>query len=234
MKPLFKHGLALLAVFGTAGAVLWQRGEVLALQEEHAQLLTLQNEAASLTAQTQALEQARQLLPEVEKLKAANRDLPALRNQVRQWREVGSEMAKLRADIPRLEAALKAPVTAPKSITEMEGFVARESWTHGKFDTPEAALQSLFWAMGERNFDVFLTCLTPEEKEGMERQRIASGGDPAKLMEDGPAKFKGYRIVSKQDTGDGKVVLSVQVAAGGESLKVPLQRVGQEWKFPGF
>lgn len=237
MKPLYKHALALLAVCGAAGAVLWQQAEVVALQDEHAQLVTMQEEAAALAAQNQSWEKARALLPEVEKLKAANRDLLALRNQIRQSREANPEVDKLRAEIQRLDSLLKAPVTAPKSITEMEGFVAKENWTRGGFDTPEGAVQNFLWAMREGNFEVFLSCLTPAERESLEQARRTAGDNASKEMEQMramAARLKGYRIAEKTEEADGKVVLSLQVAAGVEAMKIPVQRVGQEWKILGF
>ena len=46
--------------------------------------------------------------------------------------------------------------------------------------------------------------------------------------------LKGYRIAEKAAQGDSKVVLGIQAAAGGETLKLPLRRFGSEWKIDGW
>jgi hypothetical protein len=238
MKTLPKFGLAALALLGAAGAVVWQRVQVMQLQDERAQLAAAQEEAIGLAEQARDLDKLRALLPEAEKLKAANRDLLSLRNQVRQLREAGAEMEKLRAVTQRLAAQLQGPVVVPKSITEMEGFVAKESWVRGGSDTPEAAVQNFFWAIREGDVEAFAACLPLDEQEGLRQKKGKAGLDEVQRgmeeMRAMAARLKGYRVASKTESGEGKVVLGLQVAAGGDLVKIHLERVGQEWRIREF
>jgi hypothetical protein len=236
MKPLHKYSLAGVVLLAAAGAVLWQRETLRELRDENTRFVAAQEEAAGLAEQNQTLEKLRELLPQVEALKTANRELPGLRNQARQMREANAEMEKLRGENQRLTAPLQGPTNAARSITEMEGFVAKEHWARGGFDTPEAALQNLFWAMREGNFEAFISCMIPEGRETMNREH-RNEAETAKVMEEMRgfvARVKGFRISSKTEEPGGVVVLGLQVAAGGELMKVPLQRVGQEWKVRSF
>src|SRR5688500_5658323 len=89
---------------------------------------------------------------EIVQLEQANRDLPKLRNAVRTLREEKRELDRLASENERLATAIK---TTPRSnaprLSEAEGFVLREKWSNAGFGTPEATVQTFFWAITQRN-----------------------------------------------------------------------------------
>ena len=83
-------------------------------------------------------------------------ELLRLRNQVAQLRAATNELHELRAAIEHSPAS--PPATRPGAE-----FVPRESWTFAGYATPEAAFQSMFFAMNQRDQNAFVEALSPEE-----------------------------------------------------------------------
>jgi hypothetical protein len=236
VKILFPSSLVAIVLAWTAGIVAWQRFQDRQLQDERGQILAAQAQAARLAEQVGNPDKLRAQAAEADQLKAANKDLPSLRNQVRPLREANAEVEKLRASTQRLALQLQSPILVPKRLTEMEGFVAKEDWVPGGFNTPEAAVQSFFWAMREGDLGALETCLVPSERESLARQAANPAG-LRKVMDEmrvRAARMKGFRIEGRTEEGDAKVVLSLQVAAGGDLMKIPLERIGREWKIQFF
>lgn len=228
--------LAGLSVVVLAGAILWQRGALADLRAGRDQLAPTLEELARLKQEASDLEKLRAQLPEVDRLKEATRDLPALRNRVRQLRNSAAELEKIVASCEQLQAQLQTPV--PRSISEMPGFVARESWRRAGFTTPPATVETLFWVMREGSFEDLKSCMPPARQQSLSKE--AEQLDPEQKTEQMQslrklvAGVKGYRVVEIKEEEPDRVVASIQVAAGGDVMKITLRRYGQEWKAESF
>jgi hypothetical protein len=179
---------------------------------------------------------------ELERLRAEAREVHKLRNEVSQLRGGVKEVDQLRAENQRLRAAGRplqaAPATgvaAPSAATSQEGYFAKENWAFTGYATPEAALQSVIWAMREGDTRTLLASVTPEEMARMRKE----WGDKseAQISADakrGTDKLSGIRILESKTLSDDEVVLSV-FAAGGEDKvqKISMKRYGAEWKMAG-
>ena len=171
---------------------------------------------------------------EIEALQTANRDLPKLRNEVRKLREEKRELEKLQTENERLAAALKAaPRTSAPPLSEAEGFVLKEKWTRAGFATPEATVQSFFWAVANKDIAALAECAGGEFRKIMEKemQRSIAEGKSIEDQFEPLAKMQGFRIAEKKQISDDKVELSIQAAAGGRAMPMRLQLVNGEWKF---
>jgi hypothetical protein len=229
--------LALGAALVLLGAVFVERAFVEDLRVEREALLAPGREAERLARENEHLAAVSVPEAELESLRAATRDLPRLRGEVRQLREQQRGLEKLQAENQRLADELKSSPKPRPTLAEMEGYVARESWAHTGFATPEASLRTFLWAFSNGDFRQMAECLSPPEREKLlqrlgtmsevERRRMAEEAGPF-------AKVKGYRIAEIKPEGDDRVTLTLQVAAGSEGLKLPLRRYGQEWKLEGF
>ena len=170
---------------------------------------------------------------EIEALQTANQDLPKLRNEVRKLREEKRELQKLQTESERLAVALKAaPKTNAPPLSEAEGFVLKQTWSKAGFATPEATVQSFFWAIANKDITALAECVTGDARKSMEEelQRSAAGG---KAFEEnfGPfAKMQGFRIAEKKQLSENKVEVSIQAAAGGRAMPMRLQLENGEWK----
>lgn len=160
-------------------------------------------------------------------------ELLRLRNEVRQLRGQQQEAEKLRAANQRAAEELKAGKLTPRRLADMEGFVARENWTHAGFATPEAAVQSYFAAIVSGDPEQMIRCADPETAEQMRKEMAKDPESFRRGFQDGLGKLgkvEGLRITGSRKVDDGRMEISVQVSAGGDSHGFPMRRFGNEWK----
>lgn len=172
--------------------------------------------------------------PETEAAPEVMRDLPRLRNEVRELRAQKQEMAKLQTENADLSLRLnqRRVVQQASAPTEAAGFMMNSTWTHAGFGSPEAAVQTFFCALRDSNIVNLVSSITPEtaRNEGImdsEGKLYAHAADQA-LWSMG--RIKGYRIVELRPKGDDRASVKVQAAINGESVELPVRRIGLEWK----
>jgi len=225
MKPKILLGFAFVAVIVTAG---WQRNAISRTRTAN-ETLRQQNAVPAIVGSGLGPVATE----EIETLQAANADLPKLRNEVRKLREEKRELEKLQTENERLATALKAaPRTSAPPLSEAEGFVLKEKWTRAGFATPEATVQSFFWAVANKDIAALAECAGGEFRKIMERemQRSIAEGKSIEDQFEPLAKMQGFRIAEKKQISDDKVELSIQAAAGGRAMPMRLQLVNGEWK----
>jgi hypothetical protein len=233
------------------GAVFFQRQAVSKVRQEHENLLQQKEEAARLVRENGGISRLRVDNQELEALRIANQDLLKLRNEVRQLRDGIPEAEKLRQENQRLVSEINLMAEGkPLRLAQMPDCLAKETWSNAGFATPEAALQTFFWAIREGRFEQIADCFSPEERKRIERQFAQKSDEERKQTFREWAEIGGYRIAEKgepvQDTGydvavrrgfiestppdPETVVLGIQAAAGGAVIKWHLKRFGNEWK----
>jgi len=195
-----------------------------------------QAETVQLMKENQSISEIRDTNTQIDGLRNSHQELLRLRNEVRQLRAQGSEVEKLRQENQRLASTIKSLSSRKSpSFAEMEGYAAKETWSHSGFATPEAALQTLLWAVREGQISAVAECMSPESRPGFERE-FAKKSEEAKkkALQDGLGQLVqtgGYSLVDKEEVAEDKVLLGIQAVAGGTVAKVVLRRFGNEWKF---
>ena len=165
---------------------------------------------------------------ELQRLREANKDLPKLRNEVRQLRRQADEMAKLRADNERLK---NGPKQGAKQYPP--DYIKRDAMGDAGLATPEAAVQTFFWAMTRGNYQRFKDCLSPEAMKVLadesEEKFTASSAEASKVL-------PGFRIADKQVISADEVKLTIELMPGVENASqgMTLKHIGNEWKLGGF
>jgi hypothetical protein len=179
---------------------------------------------------------------ELERLRTEAREVHKLRNEVSQLRAGVKEADELRAENQRLRSAGKplpaAPGTGangPSAPASQEGYYAKESWAFSGYATPEAALQSVIWAMREGDLRTLLASLTPEEMARMQKEWGNKSDEQISAdAKRGTDKLSGVRVLESNRLSDDEVVLSVYAAGGEDKVqKISMKRYGAEWKMAG-
>ena len=228
MTKIIAVGLLAAAV----GAAWVQRNSIAALREKNIEL-------RQQTGAENAVRENRGAPPrvddqEIQSLTEATREVPKLRNEVRQLRQQKPEVDRLRAENVQLAAALKtAPKTTARRMSEAEGFVLREKWTHAGFATPEATVQTFFWALANKDLRAWAQCMTGKDAQKMEQELRESAEGGAKRMETKfaeAANIQGFRISQRKEIAEDKVELGLQAATGGHVMLMQFQLVDGEWK----
>jgi len=172
------------AVFSLLLAGHWRRQATRAgeRQAELERLLAELKSGPPALEASQAPPEGKRLVSEAEFL-----ELMRLRSAVAQLRREVAEQAR------QLELALRAAPAAnvpeaaqatPADIVERDpaewaNGVPRGEWSYRAHGSPEAAIETIAWAMREGNVDMFLSSLTPKSREQMLRELNA--GDPSEL-----------------------------------------------------
>lgn len=217
MKSKILFGIAFAAVIVAVG---WQRNAISQIRAAN-ESLRQETPAPPLVAN----DPVSAATEEIEALQNANRELPKLRNEVRKLREEKRELEKLQTENQRLAASLKAaPKTGAPSLSEAEGFVLKQTWSNAGFATPEATVQTFFWAIAQRDAKRIAECMPDND-----RQKIERGLRGDESFSD-LAKMQGFRIVEKKQIAEDKVELGIQAAAGGRVMPMPVRLVNGEWK----
>ncbi len=251
MSPRLKIGRCCLMASALALVVL-QRSAISKASEENQRLRQDHKEWARLQRENESIPELRTQNQEIAGLNRANEDLLKLRNEVGQLRAQAPQVANLQAENQRLAFEIKSMAEGKVShLSEMKGYVAKEAWSNAGFASPEAALQTFFWAVQEGQFNQIAECLSPVERRHLEKGFAQDDKEEwGRVLQEhmGLTRMGGYRIAerepvvevedaafdskipAKQHISEDKVVLGVQAAVGGAIIKWHLERVGNEWR----
>jgi len=221
--------VCLLAV--AVGAAWVQRNSIAALREKNIELRQ-QADAENAARENGGLP-PRVDGQEIQSLTEATRELPKLRNEVRQLRQQKPEIDRLRSENGQLAAQISSGANRPK-LAQMEGYVAKEKWVQAGFATPEATIQSFFWAIANQDPAYIVQCMSPKMKREFDREFAGkSPEEQQKVFAEGMGtlgRMGGYRIAGTEQVSENKVIIGIEAAAGGHVMKMPLERIGNEWK----
>ena len=224
-------------------AILWaehRRGTALGMENERlrAELAEAQRSIAA-----NRMAQSREQNEELERLRTETVEIHKLRNEVRQLRTGAAETERLRSENQQLrganrpnQAAAKTAEAAATAAGPQDGYQAKESWHFAGYTTPEAALQSVVWAMREGDTRTLVASMAPDELTRMMKDEWG-GKSEAEIGADakrGVDKINSIRILESKIISDDEVVLHIYAAGGEDHVqKISMKRLGAEWKFAG-
>lgn len=225
LLPVLFLVVGAVVIFFERKSVATLRAENAAWREQHQMARTLLEENAALAKEMPAASGAPAAFDRSELLR--------LRNEVRRLRSTPSDPAPLRAENERLAADLKSGKIKPPRLADQPGFVARDTWANLGAATPEATLQTMFFAMHSADVGVLLTVLGDGEGRSMREQYQKNPEKMrAEFAEQAAKNFQptGFVITDREELSDGKVRLKVRFAAQSEPLEFEFKRDGEAWK----
>ncbi len=234
--------------FSTQRTVARLRQENAALRREAAQAAQFREELDRLgrtnAATTSALERDR---TELLRLRA---EVTRLRRQLKDTASAPSAQPVSLPGNPATSAPTPPAPTPPTGADD--GFLPADQWVDAGFGTPEAAFQTLQWAMRhgnqERMQQAFLIApgAVPEGAQSIGVNLMvqpSAGGNgpvaiPAEALSEAPVttqmpELTGSRILTQQNLGPDEAQLTVEnLHADGTRLPAQLnfRKVGSEWK----
>jgi RNA polymerase sigma factor (sigma-70 family) len=221
---------ALVTALGIGGTVYFKQ-KADRLRVENTNLLALQA----------AAQQGRD--DEIASDSATKAELDRLRNDQ-------SELLRLRAEVTQLRTAAdkkgkqeQAFSTANRAARPRGEYISKEAIAPAGYDTPEAALQTMTWALMAGTYEQADEALAPDllaadppndkEKAAFEERRKAS-----------VPLFRGMQIMAAKEVSDDRVEFKVKMdadfpTAGGapqekpDYVIQPMAKIGNEWKLGG-
>lgn len=235
MKSLFRFLVCVLLLGSLAGVVIeWK---TIAKLRQDNQRLEKENDELFRFGKEQIEVEIGKREKELAQLRAQAQELPRLRGEVTQLRTAAKDLEKLRTENQQLRAAAKpnAPAAPPPPPASDTPYHAKESWAFAGYANPEAALQSMLWAMREGDLKSVLAVAAPEERARLEEQ-IAKESE-AKLLEGfkkNASSLKGFRVLDRENVSTDAIALTVYPDDGEDKVgKLMFKRIGNEWKFAG-
>lgn len=156
-------------------------------------------------------------------------ELLRLRNEVGQLREQTNELAKLR---DALATAQKVQSTKPESAVTRSEPIPKEAWTNAGYATPEAAFQTICFAMSKGDMQTYMNSLSPEQQtnmtkafQGKSEPEIAAG----QMAEMEPVND--FQVVGKIEVGQDQVQMLVHTAGEDLNTIFIMTNVYGSWKF---
>jgi hypothetical protein len=226
MKTLILGSLALAGML-LAGLQHQQMGR---LRAENGTLQQASAEADRLKADlAKSTNDETQDAEEMERLREANHDLLKLRNEVNQLRDAKSVFEKVSAENKRLAAQAKNVPGPDTATATMQPIVVRmaDLYDHG-LATPEATVQTFYWAQRDGNREALARCMKPID------QQIYNNLNQV-WFQRSIKRILSFEIVARREVDKTTVQLGVQThyvdnPQDGRKLAITLVFQDYEWR----
>jgi hypothetical protein len=226
-------GVAIWLVVGRQGRVRL-REENKTLRQQLAQMASLGAENERLSNLVSGVSRPRSLSDD------QLRELLRLRGEVGVLREQSKELEALRnanrkVSTP-LDSSLKAQSAAPAGAAATADYWPRDSWAFAGYTSPDAALQSSFWAANTGDVKTFLSGIEGEILQKVQKDFEGKSEDEisAKAIAE-VASLKSVRILSREVRAEDTVVLTAEFEEGNSThtTKLLMKKFGNDWKLSG-
>lgn len=162
-------------------------------------------------------------------------ELAKLRKEVEQLRHRTNDLQTMKTELRRLRAELSVARSNMASNTPpdvpVQDIFPRDSWAFAGYDTPEAAIESVTWAISQGNEDAYLASLAPDLQDEMQSQ-LADGS----FAEVGPVEMSnaaGFRILDRETVSDDEWIVTLFMDGEGTETSLDLIRTPDGWKVQG-
>jgi hypothetical protein len=159
-------------------------------------------------------------------------ELAKLRKEVEQLRHRTNDLQTMKSEIRRLRVELGnarnvIASNAPPDVPAADIF-PRDSWAFVGYDTPEAALESVNWAISQGNEEAYLASLAPDLQDAMQSE-LADGS----FADVGPLEMgnaTGFRILDRETISENEQGITVYMDGDGNEILLWLVRTPDGWK----
>ena len=243
--------MANLKTVTTGALIVAGLGTPLVLQYKAFSRMKLENDALRVRMEVMNRPAAPAEAP-VQITQADRIELMRLRGEAAQWRTQQQELTRLQAENKQLRSNLAQTKPAEPKPPQNPDYLPRESWADAGFATPQAALQTLSWAVGTGNIQrfkdsVFITdsarkyltdVLASMHPQALEEAAKRGWGVEEGLMfpmmaHDKKEGFKALRINTQDMPAPDEVVFRIDMemnAGQTHSDRMRFKRVGDDWK----
>jgi hypothetical protein len=226
MKPRTVVICASLAVCGLsiAGVVL----------QAH-QLDVLRNEGKRLQRELKDFqdEQSKQTIPSSDMkpvMSSPSSELLRLRNQVSQLTRRQRELANVQVENERLQTRIASAHT--NIVRQLPpGYIRKAEARNMGYSTPEATLETMLWAIQNRDFANVLGSFSPKIADKL-RQEIQRKGDSTEEFFKQAGALPGFNVIQRGAISNDVVELKVEIVPGSgeEGQPMRFRLINGEWK----
>jgi len=162
---------------------------------------------------------------------AASTELLRLRSEVAQLTQRRQALAGVAAENRALKSQLASGATnAPSGVELPPGFLRKSQAQLVGYASPQDTLQSLLWAVQNRDLTNLLQALTPEAAHWLTARKSAH---TAQELFDEIDTFVGMAVVATNQQPGGGLELEVETIPGRPPVPIGFQQINGEWKIQG-
>lgn len=219
--------ICVVACLVTLALARTQRRTLVSLREQEQQLRTQASEALPVASQSAA---DKTVVATMEQY-TPSPELLHLRGEIGQLERRKRELAGARLENERLRVQFASKGTnAPGAIALPAGYIKKSDAKYAGYSTPEDTIQTMLWAIRDRNTTHFLQAFNPEMAKQLEAE-MQRRGSPEEFFKEADA-MPGLRVTGKEVGVDDTMVLIIEMLPGDEatSQKMRFKQFGGEWK----
>jgi hypothetical protein len=235
---------SVLSIAAVVGLAIWLAVEHqarLRLGEEHQALEQQLEQMTGLVAENQRLSNLApgasppQSLPDDQL-----RELLRLRGEAGVLRQHSKELETVRHENRQARAALESSLSTQSAGAARAAATAdywpRDSWAFTGYASPDAALQTAFWAANNGDLKALLAGTTGDVRKQIEKDLEGKSESEASIRAmDQVSGLKSVRVLNREVQADDKVVVTASFEDRTEThtAKLLMKKSGNEWKLSG-
>ena len=209
----------------TLACVFAQGRQLGELRAEH-QRLVIQQEGAKKNSTEAAPKNESTGSPSIELLRLRN-EVSQLTSRRRELNNVTSENEKL---LVQVAASRTNPAKAAIVMQTLPpGYISKATARNVGYNSPEDALQTMLWALQNRDAASIAQGFTPRIAEDFQKQ-IAKAQAAGKDFFAASEKLPGMLVLGKEQEPDGATILRVEIIPGEPETKIRFQQINGQWK----
>jgi hypothetical protein len=158
-------------------------------------------------------------------------ELLRLRGEIGLLERRKRELGSVHAENERLRTQLATKGTnAPTGIALPPGYLRKTEAKFVGYNTPEDTVQSMLWAIQNRDAPGFMQAFNPEMAKQF-ADRISRSGSADEFFKEADV-LPGFHIIDKAPGADGTMVLTVEILPGdtAHSEKLTFKQLDGRWK----
>lgn len=221
-------GVMTLVCLGAGWAVIAQRQDLEHLQvERQAQLTALSQDSAAPTPGGAKPAEAGSAPAQEE----SSSELLQLRSEVTRLTQRKQALANVQAENEqlRMKLAYRATNASPGTLLP-PGFIRKSQAQMVGFNSPQDTIQTLLWAIHNRDSNTFLQSLAPEAAAIMQA-RFQQPGHSFEELFRGSEALAGMAVVEQHQLPDGSIEVKVQMGPSDVfSEGIKFRQVNGQWK----
>lgn len=168
-------------------------------------------------------------------------ELLRLRSEVTRLTEQRGSLATAQTEHDRLQAQLAARATSGTNRMELPpGYISKTQARMVGFNSPENTIQSMLWALQNRDFSTFIQAFTPEAAEKLmgSLPQSSQGLTPEQAVFHEAEKVLALGVVEQHATNDGTIEAKLQMVPANPAQVEPaetmrFQQIDGHWKIAG-
>ncbi len=224
-----KMGIAAVIVAGAATTFIFQNQAQSKIRDQNLALRWQVDQLASLAVENQSLSN---------RLARAAKPKPLTTAELSELLRLRGEATAQKRELAGLRAAAARatnPGTAKSAALPAEQtHLTRDAWSFAGYATPEATLQTVWWAQTHKDKTALLDAFAPESRAAFEKMFAGKSDDEfmsAKLAS--IRQVEGFRILRNHADSDDQVSMTVYVDGADNWQQFQMRRIQNEWKISG-